>query len=79
MVYEETQCADAWDGIDGDTKKQVEKYLKDKGIKLYKIEITEDRLGEIACSACTCPSGRTIRVSANSSDREVLIGLGFVG
>lgn len=77
MVYEETQCADAWDTIDLDsTTGQVREYLDRKGVRVIDLRIVTYSIGPF-CSACTCPSGKNIRVLVRNSNKEVMVGLGF--
>ena len=77
MVYEETQCADAWVSVDDNsTENKVLIYLDGKGILVYQIEIVNYSQGPF-CLACTCPSGNNIRVLIDPNDREVLLEEGF--
>ena len=76
MVYEETQCSDPWGFNSNDTGSKVKDYLKERGIKVFDVEVVRYSIGPF-CAACSCPSGRNIRVEVRDSDREALIGLGF--
>jgi hypothetical protein len=76
--YEETQCADAWCQSDFTTCKTeagVSKYLTEKlNISFSNLTITQENSGTV-CAACTCPSGRFIRLK--SIDEDKLLKAGF--
>ena len=70
MYYDETYGLDPWGQstvIDEDKKKNVEKYLKGKGIKVFKVEITSDGIKEI-CFSAGCKSGKRIKCKIREND-----------
>ncbi len=72
MYYDETYCADQWGQntvSDDDKKKNIEKYLKNKDIKIFKVEITNDGTLEL-CFACSCKTGKRIKCKVKESDIE---------
>ena len=78
MQYTETQCADPWAAIGkDDTRDNVIAYLSERDIKVHDFQAVRYHEGAV-CLACTCISGRYIRVLVDRSDKEVMITLGFV-
>lgn len=70
MYYDETYCADPWGQNtvpDDDKKKNVEKYLENKDIKIFKVEITSDGTPE-NCYSCGCKTGKRIKCKIKESD-----------
>ena len=72
VYYDETDCFDSWGIFKHNTPKDekikvIEEYFKDKGIKIFKIEITEDGTREI-CMACFCKTGYRIRCKIKERD-----------
>jgi hypothetical protein len=79
--YLETGCSDPWDIINnyppGMKKEQrIALYLEKRGVKVLRLNIETVSLGPF-CLACTCWTGRVIKVSAYESDVERLRELGF--
>lgn len=73
----ETQCSNAWDNIDAaDTETRVNSYLENNGIEIFDIKIETYSYGPF-CEACSCPSGRRIKVLIQESDLEAIQKLGF--
>ncbi len=73
----ETQCSNPWDNISSDsTESGVEEYLKNNGICLFDIKTERYSYGPF-CTACSCPSGRTIKVLIMDSDLNTIKELGF--
>jgi hypothetical protein len=71
--YNETQCANPWQG---NSKYDVLYYLKGKGIEIFDINIVTYSTGPF-CLACTCSSGRIIYVLINENDAEAIKKLEF--
>ncbi|MDY0368762.1 MAG: hypothetical protein WCR58_01745 [Bacteroidales bacterium] len=79
VYYDETYCADPWGYntvSDNEKKKNVEKYLKDKSIKVFKIEITHDGVQE-NCFACGCKTGKRIKCKVKESDKGTILNEKF--
>ena len=79
VKYDETQCSDQWDYNDNNEvlKEHVETYLKGKGVKVLEMEIFIDADPQQNCSACTCKTGRTIKVKIKKRDLDDAKNLGF--
>ena len=81
FYYEETHCSDPWDqgGTVSDEvlKALVSKHLKDPlGVDYSDLRITHDGTTEV-CSACSCTTGRIIRIEADKAYQHVLLENGF--
>lgn len=79
IYYDETFCADPWGQssvADDDKKKNIEKYLKGKSIKIFKVEILNDRTPDL-CKSCGCKSGKRISCKVKKSDLNKAINVGF--
>jgi hypothetical protein len=76
--YAETQCADPWQRGSDDTQTQqnITQYLAEQGIAVIQIEIEVIDEGPF-CAACTCGSGRLIRVEVAEEDSAGLAALGW--
>lgn len=71
MYYDETGCMDPWRNAnieESEKTKKIEKYLKDKKIKVFEVNIINDGTME-SCEACHCKSGN--RVHAKIRERDV--------
>lgn len=91
VYYDETFCTNPWSSIINigvDTPKDekikaVEEYFKDKGIKIFKIEIEEDETlldfypDSIICLACHCKTGYRIKCKIKESDLSKMEKEGF--
>ena len=71
VYYDETYCFDSWGTIENTPEnekiKAVEEYFKDKGVKIFKVEIAKDGTPE-ACDACHCKSGNRIKCKIKERD-----------
>jgi len=78
MYYNETSCSDKWsyDINNEKLKDNVTAYLDSKGIKVLEIEIYVDGTAEV-CTACTCKTGRRIKVKVKGREEDNLQGEGF--
>jgi hypothetical protein len=80
VYYDETRCADSWDTNENTPEnekiKAVEEYFKDKGIKIFKIEIAKDGTPE-ACDACHCKSGNRTKCKIKERDLSKMEKEGF--
>lgn len=79
MTYEQTSCNDEWGynhDSDSDQVNLVEEYLEDKGVKVKKISLTDDGVGQ-SCLACSCTTGRIFVVEVDSKYKDELSDLGF--
>lgn len=79
VYYNETYCADAWGQNtvpEDEKKKNIEKYFKDKGIKIFKVEITDDGTLDL-CESCGCKSGKRIKCKIKEDDVESMKKAGF--
>lgn len=84
LHYKETQCSDPWTkrvythlGLPPSDTGMVKYWLNDNGITALNVTFTE-RTGGITCAACTCPTGRTLRVLFDPGDIEKAKALGFL-
>ncbi|MGB1216622.1 MAG: hypothetical protein ACPG5P_02030 [Saprospiraceae bacterium] len=80
-TYSETYCADAWETGSGSEEtvvlESVENYLESKGVRVAEVDLNDMEVGA-TCMACTCLSGRIIRVRSTSGDEGVLLEEGFI-
>lgn len=77
--YAETQCADPWQrgSNDAQTQQNITQYLAEQGIAVQQIEIVQLEDSVFVCAACTCSSGRLIRVQVSEDDSAELVALGW--
>jgi len=73
LFYDETSCADAWPfaAVNEKLKENITEHYKEKGIRIYDLEIFVDRTPEV-CAACTCKTGRRVKVKVKSRDVEAM-------
>lgn len=67
----ETQCSDPWGGgyeSENKKKRNIEKYLKEKGIKAFEVEIIDENAGGFNCHACSCGTGNKIQIKVSKED-----------
>lgn len=83
FYYKETYCADPWGNnstrlSNADLEKLVSSYLTDSiKIKISNCQVTNE--GEIEnCYACSCKTGRYVRIDADESYTNVLNDLRFI-
>ncbi|MDD3629771.1 MAG: hypothetical protein PHF55_01905 [Bacteroidales bacterium] len=79
VYYNETYCADAWGQStvpEDEKKKNIEKHFKNKGIKIFKIEINDDGTPE-SCFSCGCKTGKIIKCKIKESDVATMINEEF--
>ncbi|QHL88299.1 hypothetical protein GU926_13000 [Nibribacter ruber] len=78
LSYAETQCADPWGygNSQQDKAQYVKGYLEKQGIQVFNISLIKESEGAM-CLACTCPSGRVLRVQVKKEDEAKLLALGF--
>ena len=77
--YNETYCADPWGQNtvpEDEKKKNIENHFKDKGIKIFKVEITDDGTLDL-CESCGCKSGKRIKCKIKESDLAAMKNEGF--
>ncbi len=75
VYYDETYCSDPWGYSDVEYQRKInniEKYFKDKKIRIFKTEILLDGITD-ACDACGCKSGIRIKCKINSKDKSEMI------
>jgi len=78
MYYDETLCADAWEHTNNNEvlKDNVTEHFKSKGVKIYEIEIFNDTAPQ-GCLACTCTTGRRIKVKVKKKEVSTMEANGF--
>lgn len=78
VYYDETYCSDKWDyHVNNELlKENVAGFLKGKGVKVYEIEIFNDRTPD-TCTDCSCKSGRRIKCKIKKREVKNVRGLGF--
>ncbi|MEL6252445.1 MAG: hypothetical protein AAFR87_10585 [Bacteroidota bacterium] len=74
-TYEQTQCSDPWGNPSSNSELEtlVSDYLDAKSISVIESAVLVDE--GVFCSACTCPSGKTIFVKLSEEDGQKLLGL----
>lgn len=79
LVYEQTYCADPWGNSSLEDEKIAENlnsYFQNLGVEIN--DICFDEEGTIEnCYACSCKSGRRIKVKVKNKNWEILRNLGF--
>lgn len=81
LHFAETQCANPWARMttqvvpESDTA-SITNWLSENNITALKIEITAKK-DIVTCEACTCPSGRIVKVLFKPEDIEEAKSLGF--
>jgi len=79
VYYDESYCADPWgnNSVQTDEKKEnIETHFKDKGIKIFKVEILDDRTPE-SCFSCRCKTGNRIKCKIKERDVTEMENEGF--
>jgi hypothetical protein len=78
LSYQETQCANPWGygNSNQDKVQYIKDYLEKQGVKVKSITLTKENDGAM-CMACTCASGRVLKVQVRLEDEAKLIPLGF--
>jgi transposase len=79
VFYDETGCSDKWgvaNVMDDKKTKDVKKYLKQKGIHIVTLEITNDGIAE-GCFACHCKTGRRIKCEIYETDLQKAVNENF--
>lgn len=79
VKYDETQCADSWDYSENNEvlKTNIESYLKTKGVKVLEMEIFVDADPQMNCSACSCKTGRIIKIKIKKRELDDAKSQGF--
>lgn len=79
VKYDETQCSDNWTYSENNEvlKTNVESYLKGKGVKVLEMEIFVDGDPQQNCSACSCKTGRTIKIKIKKRELSDAKNQGF--
>lgn len=79
FFHDETKCGDLWhfSGSDDELESVVKAFLKDRGVRVVRMQITHDAEQQ-SCEACTCTTGRRIKVWSIEEDAEILESLNFV-
>lgn len=78
LSYQETQCADPWGygNSNQDKVQYIKEYLQKQGITVLDISLNKVNDGAM-CMACTCASGRVLKVQVRKEDEAKLLALGF--
>lgn len=79
VYYDETWCMDPWGNADiekSEKIKKIQKYLKDKKIKAFEVNIVNDGTMD-PCDACHCKSGKRIHSKIKENDLNKAINEGF--
>jgi hypothetical protein len=81
MLYEETQCSDAW-RVNQTASNTVEEAIiayfeANHNITIAAVSIKTVNEG-VFCAACNCPTGREIEVSIDEENVSILESEGFV-
>ena len=74
VYYNETWCADKWGQStvsEDEKKKNIKKYFKDKGIKIFQVEITNDGVLQ-TCFSCGCTTGKRIKCKVEEKEVEAM-------
>ncbi len=78
--YNETQCADPWaTGFGNDeaqVKSEVEEYLENLGVVVAEVDMNNNGVVAV-CLACSCTSGRIIRVRSTEDAEDTMTAEGF--
>jgi hypothetical protein len=76
-LYAETSCADLWQPVVGNITLEttVQQYLE---VVVIAVEVVDSIGPGEACLACSCLSGRGIRVTAEELSESILLSEGFV-
>lgn len=81
VYYDETWCFDKWGNSnvpENEKKKNIKAYLESKGIKVLKVQITDNRAEyEVLCKACNCIDGYKIQCKIKESDLGKAINENF--
>lgn len=79
-LYAETQCADAWQPVVGNITLEtaVQQYLEGLQAIILDVEVVDSIGPGEVCLACSCLSGRGIRVTAADVSESILLSEGFV-
>jgi hypothetical protein len=79
-LYAETSCADLWQPVVGNITLEttVQQYLEDLEVVVIAVEVVDSIGPGEACLACSCLSGRGIRVTAEELSESILLSEGFV-
>lgn len=78
-LYAETQCADPWQPITDNItfEMAVQQYLEDLQVLVLDVEVIDSIGPPEACLACSCLSGRGIRVKSTEESESILLNEGF--
>lgn len=78
VYYDQTICADKWGAYTGneDLKLKITDYFEGLNIDVYDIEIFNFGTPE-TCLACTCKTGKTIKLKVKKKDLEDIKKEGF--
>jgi len=79
VYYNETYCADVWGQNtvpEDEKKKTIKKHFKDKGIRIFKVEITADGTPD-SCFSCGCKTGKRIKCKIKEKDVTAMKNEGF--
>lgn len=78
LWYDQTQCADKWGPYKNneDLKNVITTYFDEKGIKVYDIEIFSNGTVD-SCLACSCKTGKRIKLKVKSRDLKAIKDEGF--
>lgn len=82
FYYVQTYCADRWCqgtpcNSEADVKQSVTNYLSDSlQVQFSNLRLTDETAPEL-CNACSCKTGKWIRIAANESYKTVLVNAGF--
>lgn len=79
--YEETYCADPWENNNSSSDAALQTIVSDYlsislGVKFYRLRITDEGTPQ-ACFACSCKTGKIIRIEADLANEKRLVEAGF--
>ena len=79
VYYDETYCTDSWGKsslTEKEKKNNIESYLDNLGVKVFKVKISEEGTPD-SCFSCGCKSGNIIKCKIKEKDIDILINEGF--
>jgi hypothetical protein len=81
MGYTQTQCADPWgygvDRSDVAVEYAVRDFFASNGVVINDVSIYGETQPVTNCTACSCPTGKTIYALVDADDRAALTQVGF--
>ena len=79
FYHDEQQCGDMWNfyGSDDELALAAKGFLEERGVEVTRIEVTDEGQKQV-CLACSCKTGRRIKVWTVEQDASILESLNFV-